>query len=117
MVAKSLYRQTYSIDISQIDGIKRDAGLAQDILHSYSRNICTPTITSTIIGEVKASNDVSDATIYSYINALERLFIIDDVNAWCPLIKSKTTIRTTKKRNFIDPSIAVAALGLSPSYF
>ncbi len=66
---------------------------------------------------MKASNDVSDVTIYSYINAFERLFIIDDVNAWCPLIKSKTTIRTTKKRNFIDPSIAVAALGLSPSYF
>lgn len=117
LIGASLYKQTYESDISAIDNIKRNESLAQDILRSYSRNICTPATTSTILGDVKANHDVSDQTIYSYINALERLYIIEDIEAWCPSIRSKTIIRTTKKRNFIDPSIAVAALGLSPSYF
>ena len=117
MIAKNLYKQTYSVDISAIDKIKRDGTLAEDILRSYSRNICTPATTSTIISDVKANHVVSDTTIYDYINALERLYIIDDIEAWCPSIRSKTVIRTTKKRNFIDPSLAVAALGLSPAYF
>lgn len=117
MIAKNLYKQTYSVDISAIDKIKRDGALAEDILRSYSRNICTPATTSTIISDVKANHVVSDTTIYDYINALERLYIIDDIEAWCPSIRSKTVIRTTKKRNFIDPSLAVAALGLSPAYF
>lgn len=97
MIAKNLYKQTYSVDISAIDKIKRDGALAEDILRSYSRNICTPATTSTIISDVKANHDVSDTTIYDYINALERLYIIDDIEAWCPSIRSKTVIRTTKK--------------------
>lgn len=117
MIARSLYKQTYSVDISAIDKVKRNAALAQDILRSYSRNICTPATTGTILGDVKANHNVSDVTILEYINALERLYIIDDLEAWCPSIRSKTVIRTAKKRNFVDPSIAVAALGLSPSYF
>ena len=60
---------------------------------------------------------MSDTTIYDYIAALEKLFIIDDMDAWSPSIRSKTAIRASKKRNFIDPSVAVAALGLSPEYF
>lgn len=70
-----------------------------------------------IIGDIQANNVVSDMTIYSYIEALEKLYIIDDIDAWCPSIRSKTTIRASKKRNFIDPSIAVAVLGLSSSHF
>ena len=66
---------------------------------------------------MKANCDVSDPTIYDYISALEKLYIIDDIDAWCPAIRSKTVIRASKKRNFVDPSIAVAALGLSPAYF
>ena len=73
--------------------------------------------TKTIVGDVKANFDVSDPTIYDYIAALEKLYIIDDIDAWCPAIRSKTVIRASKKRNFVDPSIAVAALGLSPAYF
>lgn len=116
-IAKDLYRQTYSVDISNIDRIKRNPRWAQAILQSYSRNICTLAETKTIKGDVKANHDVSDQTIYDYINALERLYIIDDIDAWCPAIRSKTVIRASKKRNLTDPSIAVAALGLSPDYF
>lgn len=116
-IAKDLFRQTYSVDISNIDGTNRNARWAQAILQSYSRNICTLAGTSTIFGDVKANFDVSDQTIYDYIHALEKLFIVEDIYAWCPSIRSKSAIRSANKRNLIDPSIAVAALGLSPEYF
>lgn len=116
-IAKDLYRQTYSVDISNIDRIKRNPRWAQAILQSYSRNICTLAETKTIEGDVKANYDVSSQTIYDYIDAFKRLYIIDDIDAWCPAIRSKTVIRASKKRNLTDPSLAVAALGLSPDYF
>ena len=116
-IAKDLYRQTYSVDISSIDGVKRNPRWAQALLQSYSRNICTLAGTGTIFGDVKANYDVSDQTLYEYIHALEKLYIIEDIDAWCPSIRSKSSIRSSSKRNLIDPSIAVAALGLSPDYF
>lgn len=116
-IAKDLFRQTCSVDISNIDNTKRNPRWAQAILQSYSRNICTLAGAGTIIGDVKANYDISDPTVYDYIHALEKLFIIEDVEAWCPAIRSKSSIRSSNKRNLIDPSIAVAALGLSPEYF
>ncbi|HBN12515.1 MAG TPA: AAA family ATPase [Clostridiales bacterium] len=116
-VAKDLYRQTYSVDISNIDKVKRNPRWAQAILQSYSRNICTLAETKTLLGDVKANYDIGQTTFFEYINALEKLYIIDDIDAWCPAIRSRTAIRSSKKRNFIDPSIAVAAMGLSPEYF
>ena len=68
-------------------------------------------------GDVFANHDIGKTVLYEYVNALERLFIIDDIDAWCPSIRSKSSIRASKKRNLVDPSIAVAALGLSPDYF
>ena len=116
-IAKDLYRQTYSVDISNIDHVKRNPQWAQALLRSYSRNICTLADYRTVFGDVKANYDVSDPTLYEYIHALEKLYIIDDIDAWCPAIRSKSSIRSSKKKNLIDPSIAVAALGLSPEYF
>ena len=116
-IARDLFRQICSVDISNIDNTKRNPRWAQAILQSYSRNICTLAGTGTIIGDVKANFDISDPTVYDYIHALEKLFIIEDVEAWCPAIRSKSSIRSSNKRNIIDPSIAVAALGLSPEYF
>lgn len=116
-VAKDLYRQTYSVDICNIDNVKRNARWAQAILRSYSRNICTLAESKTIFGDVKANYDMSQPTFNEYIQALEKLYIIEDVDAWCPAIRSKTAIRASKKRNLIDPSVAVAAMGLSPDYF
>jgi len=60
---------------------------------------------------------MSKPTFYSYLSSLEDLYIIDDVDAWCPSIRSKTVIRSSKKKNLIDPSLAAAALGISPEYF
>lgn len=116
-VAKDLYRQTYSVDISNIDNVKRNPRLAQNILQSYSRNLCTLASEKTLVGDVNANFNVTQPTFDDYIQALENLYIIEDIDAWCPAIRSKSAIRASKKRNFIDPSIAVAALGLSPEYF
>ncbi len=116
-IAKDLYKQTYSVDISKIDNVKRNPLLAQTILRSYSRNICTLAEMKTIVADITANYDVTEPTIYDYINSLEKLYIIDDIDAWSPSIRSKTAIRSSKKKNFIDPSIAVAALGIAPDYF
>lgn len=116
-VAKDLYHQTYSVDISNVDNVKRNPRLAQAIIQSYSRNICTLATSKTILGDVKANFDISQPTFDDYIQALKKLYIIEDIEAWCPAIRSKSAIRSSKKRNLIDPSIAVAAMGLSPEYF
>lgn len=116
-IAKDLYKQTYSVDISNIDKTKRNPRWAQAILQSYSRNICTLAESKTIYGDVHANFDMGTTSFYDYISALEKLYIIDDIDAWCPAIRSKSAIRSSKKRNFIDPSLAVAAMGLSPEYF
>lgn len=116
-IAKDLYKQTYSVDISSIDKVKRNQKLAQDILRSYARNICTMAGSSTIYGDVAANFETTKQTYYDYIQALEKLNIIDDIKAWCPALRSKTAIRSSVKRNFVDPSIAAAALGVSPEFF
>jgi predicted AAA+ superfamily ATPase len=86
-------------------------------MQSYSRNICTSAETKTIYGDVKANHGIGQTAFFEYIQALEKLYIIDDIDAWCPSIRSKSAIRASKKRNLIDPSIAVAAMGMSPEYF
>ena len=116
-IAKDLYRQIYSADISGIDNVKRNASLTQTILQSYSRNICTLASNKTIYGDVNSNFNITQPTCDDYIQALEKLYIIEDIDAWCPAIRSKSAIRASKKRNLIDPSIAAAALGLSPEYF
>ncbi len=116
-IAKDLFTQTCEVDISNIDDTKRNPLLARTILKSYARNICTLAETKTIIGDVISNIELTKPTYYDYIAALEKLMIIEDVDAWCPAIRSKTVIRASKKRNLIDPSIAVAAMGLSPEYF
>ena len=116
-VAKDMYHQTYAVDISNVDGKRRNPLLAEAILQSYCRNICTTASTKTIFDDVNANFDISHVTLNDYLEALQRLYIIDDIEAWCPAIRSRSAIRSSKKRNLIDPSIAVAALGLSPAYF
>ncbi len=116
-IAKDLFRQTCHVDISNIDGINRNATWTETILKSYSRNICTLAEKKTIEADVKSNCGISGATINDYINALKKLYIIEDIDAWCPAIRSKTAIRASVKHNLIDPSIAVAALGITPDYF
>ncbi len=116
-IAKDLFSQTCAVDISKIDHVKRNATWAKTILKSYARNLCTLADAKTILEDVTATCDMSKQTYYDYINGFEKLLIIDDIEAWCPAIRSKTSIRSSKKRNVVDPSIAAAALGISPEYF
>lgn len=103
-------------DISRVDGIKRDERITRAILRSYARNISTLAKNTSLLADVTASGEVSlvMSTFEDYVTSLKRLFIIENIEAWCPSIRSKTALRSGLKRGFIDPSIAVAALNLTP---
>ena len=116
LVARNYINSVCAKDISRIDGKNRDEKLSRQILKSYARNISTLAKKTSMLEDITASKDIncSIPTLDDYITALERLFVIQDIEAWCPAIRSKTTTRSAPKRGFCDPSIAVAALGLTP---
>lgn len=116
-IARDYYRQIYQKDISAVDGVKRDPEWARTLLWSYARNMATLAKKAQIYGDVQATQTVTDATLASYVSVLEDLFVIRDIDAWTPQIRSKTAIRSSKKHIFVDPSIGLAALGIGPDYF
>ncbi len=116
-IARDIYRQIYNVDISAVSNVNRNPELARAILWSYARNTATLAKQTTLLADVQANIDVSKNTFCDYINDLEKLFVLKDIDAWTPQIRSKTAIRGSKKHIFIDPSIAIAALGLEPKYF
>lgn len=110
------YDSVVSNDIKRVDDIDRDEELAKRIMRSYARNQGTQATVGTILADIKSNGDerMSDSTVYSYIKALKEIFVIEDSIAWNPNLRSKTAIRTSDTRYFIDPSIATAALGMGP---
>lgn len=115
LIARDYIKSICEIDISSVDGINRDKTLASLILRTYSRNLSTLATKTTMIKDVRSNIEtLAENTFNSYVNAFEKLFVIQDVEAWNPSIRSSTSIRSSSKRNLIDPSIAVAALGLTP---
>lgn len=118
MIARDYLNNICESDISTVDGVQRNPTWTNMILRSYARNVSTLAKKTNIYRDVAANADsMTLQTMDTYLNALEKLFVIEDVEAWCPAIRSATTIRSGKKRGFIDPSIPVAALGLTPEYF
>ena len=102
-------------DMISIDDTKRDPKKVRFILQSYARYISTNVKNTMIMADINYHfGEISEPTFYSYIKALKKLFVIDNIDAWSPNIKSKTSIRSSEKKEFIDPSIAVAALNLNP---
>lgn len=103
-------------DISRVDGIKRDNELAIRIMRSYARNQGSQATAGTILADIATneSAEISENTIYSYLKALRKIFVIEDSSAWNPNLRSKAAIRSSDTRYFADPSIATAALGLGP---
>lgn len=102
-------------DASTVDGVKRSSERVRAVLRSYARNLSTLATEKTILDDVTANySDITAPTLVSYVDALEKLYVIENVPAWCPAIRSASAMRSGKKREFVDPSIAVAALGLSP---
>lgn len=114
--AKDYFTNICDNDISTIDGVSRSSSKTRLLLRSYARNVSTLATNSKILADINANEQMSEYSFYEYLEALKKLYVLEDVGAWCPNIRSKTTIRSSNKREFIDPSIAVAALGLSPSY-
>ncbi len=110
------YDAVVNDDISRVDGLKRDPERTKRIMKSYARNVATQVSLETIRADV-ISNDIETfdkESLYGYLNALKSIFVIEDSPAWNPNLRSKTAIRTSDTRYFVDPSIAVAALGLGP---
>lgn len=116
-IAKDYFYQICHKDSSAIDGVRRNPEWMRTLLWSYARNMATTAKKTSIYADVKATHPVTDITLSSYIQVLEELFVIRDIDAWTPQIRSKTAIRSAKKHIFSDPSIGLAALGLDPSYF
>lgn len=116
-IARDYYRQIYQKDISAYDGVNRNPEWARTILWSYARNMATKAKRTNIYADVKSTQNTTDVTIASYIDVLESLFVLKDIDAWTPQIRSKTAIRAAKKHIFVDPSIGLAALGVGPDYF
>lgn len=105
-----------STDISRVDSVKRDKEKAKRLLRSYARHVGTQSSLETLRQDILSNQEdtFNQVTLYSYIDALKKIFVIEDSPAWNPNLRSKTSIRTTETRYFSDPSIATAALGIGP---
>ena len=117
LVARSYFEGLCREDMSNIDGLKRNETTSGMLLRSYARNISTIASNQSIIRDIKANAEISESTFYDYVSVLKKLYVIQDVEAWCPAIRSKSAIQATNKRELVDPSLVVAALGVDPSYF
>ena len=103
-------------DIIRVDGVERNPTLAHQLMRSYARHQGGQVPVNTIVSDLKENynTEVSEATVASYINALKKIFVVEDMPAWSPNLRSKTAIRTSDTRYFVDPSVAAASLGIGP---
>lgn len=114
-ISKNYIEVLCESDISRVDGVNRNSNLARAILKAYARQVSTIDSDQSLFEDIKANYlDVSEKTIIDYMNVLKKLYIIEEIEAWNPNIRSKTAIRTSPKKSMIDPSLAIAALGVSP---
>lgn len=110
------YDAVVKSDISRADGVSRDPERVKRLMRSYARNQGMQATNALICADIATneSETFDSDTVYSYINALKKIFVIEEMEAWNPNLRSKTAIRTSNTRYFVDPSIAAAALGLGP---
>lgn len=102
-------------DISRVDGISRKPDMARRLMRSYARNMGQSVAIGTLAADIAGQGgSVSEKTVSSYVNALSQIFVVDDVPAWNPNLRSRSAIRTSDTRYFVDPSIAAAALRIGP---
>lgn len=115
-MATNYVESVINMDIQRVDGVEKNPERVRMLLRSLARNISTMASGQTIMADME-SNDIgiSEKTLSSYLNALRRIFVIEDTPAWMPSLRSKTAIRTSPKRNFVDPSIATAVMRTNPS--
>ena len=114
--AYDYYDAVVKRDISEADGVSRNPERVKNLMRAYARNIGTQASNDTLKNDIIAndSNSLDTDTVFSYVNALKKIFVVEESPAWNPNLRSKTAIRTSDTRYFVDPSIAVAALGIGP---
>lgn len=115
--AVDYYDSVVGLDIQRVDNVRRSADRAKLLLRSYARNVAQQVSLAAIRKDMLANDESSldENTIMDYVKALKRLYVIEDLAAWNPNIRSKAAIRTSDTRHFVDPSIGIAALGLGPA--
>lgn len=115
--AYDYYDAVVNFDISRVDNINRNPERVKNLIKSYARNIGSQASNETIKNDIinNDSANLDSDTVLSYINALKKIFVVEESPAWNPNLRSKTAIRTSDTRYFVDPSIAVAALGVGPN--
>jgi len=105
--------QTRRQDVARVDGIRRDPENIDRVIRSLARNIATTASIRSISADVSGSDDaIKRDTVADYLDVLTRVFVVEDLPAWSPSVRSRTPLREPKKRHFVDPSLAVAALDL-----
>jgi predicted AAA+ superfamily ATPase len=114
--ATEYYEAVTRFDISRVDHVERNPELTRRLMRAYARHQGTQISLKTLLDDLSANENstLNENTLYDYINALKKIFVIEDSLAWNPNLRSKTAIRTTDTRYYTDPSIATAALGLGP---
>ena len=110
------YDAVVNSDIQRADGVNRNPERVKRLMRSYARNQASQVSLATICADMKANDaeSLDENTVFSYLNALKSIFVVEEMPAWNPNLRSKTSIRTAETRYFVDPSIATAALGIGP---
>ena len=114
--ARDYFETIYKVDIHRVDAVRRNSERARLLMRSYARNVGTATSFSKISCDIKENDnaDISYETVSDYVDALKKLFVLEDMPAWNPNLRSKTAIQSSETRYFVDPSIATAALAIGP---
>jgi len=115
--ARNYVKAVMNTDVSRVDGVKKSPARVRKLLHSLARNTSTTANLKTVMADIDGEGTdgiKSDKTVTAYMNALQRLFVTEDIPAWGPHMRSKVPLRSHNKRHFIDPSIAAAILRISP---
>ena len=114
--AHEYYVSVTESDISRVDGVPRDPDRVRKLMRSYARLQGTQAKISAIREDMRAhdSGDMGDNAVREYLNALRRIFVVEDLPAWSPSLRSKSAARTSDTRYFVDPSIVAVALGAKP---
>lgn len=104
------------VDVSKVDGVKRSPHVARALLRSYARMAASQGSLASMRADLaEAGTKIGESSFLEYVEALRKLFVIEDLQAWNPNLRSKAAIRTTPTRHLVDPSIATAALGATPA--
>ena len=114
--ANDYYEAVVESDVSRVDGVSRTPSRVHRLMRSYARLQGTQSNLSVIKKDMQTNDrsTLNEDTVASYLEALKKIFVVEDMEAWCPNLRSKAQIRTTDTRYFTDPSIAIAALGIGP---